>query len=424
MLKEFRQASRSFKRMGQTSIAANKLFYKWLKHRKDDKFPELLTESFQSLGCTYVKLGQLIASSPTLFPDNYVNAFQTCLDQTTPLSFDIIEPIIIEELGAKRHSQFAHIDPTPLASASIAQVHAAELITGEKVVLKVQKPGVQETLETDFQFLTFATAMVEKLANKAWKSSLLDIVREMRDGMLDECDFYKEADNIEEFRRFLEGHAIQDVAVPEVYPMLSTKKVLTMERFFGVPLADTKGVYEITPSPDQQLAKALDTWFLSLKQCRIYHADLHAGNVLMLEDGRIGFIDFGIVGRLSETTWEGLTALATCIPAQDFDGLALSLSKIGATSAAVDLPLFASDLESLWRTLMQEDQNLPEDPDQLWRHITMSFSSISAKHGIRFPREFTLLVKQFLYFDRYINLLAPEIGMFDNERMDMIGLAI
>ena len=266
--------------------------------------------------------------------------------------------------------------------------------------------------------------MMEKLAAKAWRSSLLDIVKEMRDGMLDECDFYQEAENIEEFRRFLEMNAISEVVVPKAYPELSTKTVLTMERFFGVPLADTQGVYKITQTPDASLSKALDTWFMSLKQCRIYHADLHAGNVMMLNDGRIGFIDFGIVGRLSERTWEGLTSLATCLPAQDFDGLALALSKIGATHSAVCLPTFSRDLADFWATIMQEDSLINQDPDHLWRSVTKSLSSISAKHGIRFPREFTLLVKQFLYFDRYISLLAPEMGMFDNERMDMIGLAV
>ncbi len=424
MLKELRSASRSIKRMGQTSLAANKLFYQWYKTRQDDNFPILLRDTLQDLGCTYIKLGQLVASSPTLFPEKYVDAFQSCLDQTKPLPFDIIQPILEEQLGSKIQTKFRYIDKKPLASASIAQVHAAELLSGEKVVLKVQKPGVRQTLETDFQFLYFSTQMIEKLTTKAWKSSLIDIVKEMRDGMLDECDFYQEAENINEFRRFLDKNSITDVVAPKVYPELSTKTVLTMERFFGVPLTDTKGVYRITKTPDASLAKALDVWFMSLKQCRIYHADLHAGNVMMLNDGRIGFIDFGIVGRLSERTWDGLTSLAVCLPVQNFDGIALALSKIGATDSAVSLPAFSDDLADFWATIMQEDTLVSQDPDHLWRAVMTSFSTISAKHGIRFPREFTLLVKQFLYFDRFISLLAPEIGMFNDERLDMIGLAV
>ena len=117
MLKELRSASRSFKRIGQTSIAANKLFYRWYRARHDDNFPVLLRDTLQDLGCTYIKLGQLVASSPTLFPEKYVDAFQSCLDQTQPLPFDVILPIIEEQLGSKVHSHFKHIDSKPLASA-------------------------------------------------------------------------------------------------------------------------------------------------------------------------------------------------------------------------------------------------------------------------------------------------------------------
>ncbi|MCY4044769.1 MAG: AarF/ABC1/UbiB kinase family protein [Cellvibrionales bacterium] len=418
----FDKIGRSMKRLSQTSFTANKLLYRWVKERDQDNFPTLLTQSFQELGCTYIKLGQLIASSPTIFPAKYVDAFQSCLDQTEPLPFDIISHILDQELGPKRFTEFESIDKEPLASASIAQVHAATLKTGEKVVLKIQKPTAKETLETDFQFLTLATKLVESFSLKAWKSSLLDIVSEIRSGMLEECDFIQEANNIALFQDFLENNNIKDVIVPTVYPHVSTQKVLVMERFFGVSLSDTQGVHAITKTPEKSLTKALDTWFLSLKQCQIYHADLHAGNVMMLKDGRIGFIDFGIVGKLSPTTWEGLTALAICIPLQNFDELAASLTKIGATSKAVDIEVFAKDLKDFWHSISNEEQYQTNEYEAIWRDILMQFSSISAKHGIRFPREFTLLVKQFLYFDRYISLLAPEIGMFDNERMDMIGL--
>jgi predicted unusual protein kinase regulating ubiquinone biosynthesis (AarF/ABC1/UbiB family) len=417
-----RKISRSVKRLSQTSLAANKLLYRWYKQRDQDNFPELLKSSFQELGCTYIKLGQLIASSPTLFPAKYVDAFQSCLDQTTPLPFDVISNILDQELGPRRFTEFEYISKEPIASASIAQVHAAKLKTGESVVLKIQKPTAKDTLETDFQFLTFATQLVESFSLKSWKSSLLDIVAEIRSGMLEECDFIQEAENIAMFRDFLENNKITDVIVPAVYPEISTQKVLVMERFFGVALSDTQGVLSITKTPERSLTKALDTWFLSLKQCQIYHADLHAGNVMMLKDGRIGFIDFGIVGKLSPTTWEGLTALAICIPMQNFEELAIALAKIGATNEQVNLDIFAKDLRDFWHNISNEGKYSEKEYEALWRDLLMQFSSISAKHGIRFPREFTLLVKQFLYFDRYISLLAPEIGMFDNGRMDMIGL--
>ncbi len=411
--------ARQARRISQTSVAINKLAIQMLKsnNRKGD-FPDELQKTMQSLGATYIKLGQLVASSPTIFPIEYVEAFQVCLDQTEKLPFKVIEKILQEELGARLKTKFRFIDPVPLASASIAQVHAAELISGEQVVLKVQKPGVKELLETDFQFLQVSTQLLELINPKSWKSSLTDIVEEIRNGMIEECDFRQEVENIEEFGRFLDNERLAAVTVPKVYRDVCTSRVITMERFYGVPLSDIEGIKKITSDPQFALIQALDTWFLSLRKCQLYHADLHAGNVMMLNDGRIGFIDFGIVGRLSDKTWEGLTSLTVCVPAQDFHGLAVALSKIGATKEALDLDKFAVDLEKLWVKVSNDDMLDQADPDSFWRTITVDFSSISKRHGIRFPREFTLLLKQFLYFDRYIRVLAPDVSMFDEARME------
>jgi predicted unusual protein kinase regulating ubiquinone biosynthesis (AarF/ABC1/UbiB family) len=395
-----------------------------VRNRHDkDKLPYLLKDSMQELGSTYIKLGQLIASSPTLFPDNYVEAFQSCLDQTEALPFSVIEKILENELGVKLSNRFSYIDKTPLASASIAQVHAATLKTGEQVVLKVQKPDVKTILESDFQFLHMASQLFELISPKNWKSSVSDIVYEIRAGMLEECNFLQEADNIEEFDAFLQQAGIEQVLVPKLHRELCSKKVLTMERFYGVPLSNVEAVREISPDPEFALMQALNTWFLSLKQCQIYHADLHAGNVLMLNDGRIGFIDFGIVGRLSDKTWEGLTSLVVCVPAQDFDGLALALTKIGATKESIDLKRFAEDLKAIWQKVSGEAAYEADDIDDYGRQVMMDISKVSSRHGIRFPREFTLLVKQFLYFDRYIQMLAPDMDMFGGDTMEIMGFA-
>lgn len=413
MFERINQSVQAVKRIGQTSIVMNKMALRWVRQR-DQSMPVLLRDTMQELGSTYIKLGQLIASSPTIFPLEYVEAFQSCLDQTPAIPFSEVEKILKQELGSQYRKHFLSIDQQALGSASIAQVHGASLWNGDKVVIKVQKPGVKDILSTDFQFLQFATQLLELVSNKAWKNSVHDIVEEIRNGMLEECDFHKEANNIDEYQRFLIQAGISQVAVPKVYRDLSSKKVLVMERFYGVSLSDTEAVRQLSPDPEFALMQALNTWFMSLQQCQIYHADLHAGNVMMLNDGRIGFIDFGIVGRLSPRTWEGLTSLAVCVPAEDFDGLALALSKIGATKNEIDLALFAEDLRGFWRKLSSDDMLVSDEADSFWRTLTMDLSSISARHGIRFPREFTLLIKQFLYFDRYIRLLAPDVNLFDS----------
>jgi len=406
----------SIKRIGQTSFVMEKAAFRWLRNRHQP-IPLLLRDTMQELGATYIKLGQLIASSPSLFPHEYVDAFQSFLDQVEPLPFKDIDKVLRQELGKDYRQLFQHIDEIPLASASIAQVHAATWSNGDQVVIKVQKPRVRETLETDFQFMFVMAKMAELFPHMA-KGSLTDMVDEIRNGMLDECDFYKEARNIHSYENFLRDAKIQNVVVPKVYMSGTRKRVLTMKRFYGASLSDLESVKKYSPNPEQCLIEALNTWFMSLTHCQIYHADLHAGNVMILEDGRVGFIDFGIVGKISKPAWDALLNLTVAIPAKDYLGIAQSLIAIGATHKNVNAFSFAKDIEQLIQKLgSHEDSNHNNHPDEFIQSFTLQLSAISKQHGIRFPREFTLLIKQFLYFDRYIRLLAPELQMFNDDRV-------
>jgi len=405
-----------FLRAAQTTFALQKAGFVWMRDRTPVAI--LMRDTMQELGATYVKLGQLIASSPSVFPPEYVDAFQSCLDQTKPLPYAVIESVLQEEFGPRLHQLFKHIDAKPLASASIAQVHGATLATGEDVVIKVQKPGVRRLFETDFQFMQFGARVIEKLAPKSWDSSMRDIVDEIRNGMIEECDFVREAENIAQYQKFLDDFDIRTVVVPKVYRHASTSRVLTMERFYGAPLSNVEGVRKYSDNPEQTLINALNVWFQSLSQCQIYHADLHAGNVMVLTNGKIGFIDFGIVGRISQPVWAALLSLGQFVPQGDFVGIAHALIGIGATGQKVDVEKFAGDLKQIYTSLVDDDDT-STDPDVFWRDFSLRISQISRKYGIRFPREFTLLVKQFLYFDRYVRVLAPDLDVFEDARIEI-----
>lgn len=409
-------------RIGQTLSVLGRTGFNWLRGERPPA-PRLLRETFESLGATYIKLGQFIASSPTFFPAAYVEEFQNCLDRTPALPFSVMKKILRNELKEPLDSIYAEIDPVPLASASIAQVHAAKLITGEDVVIKIQKPGVENILLTDLNFLYGSARILETLAPKLSWTSLSGIVQEIQRTMMEECDFIKEANNLKTFRQFLLDNHNDQATVPVVYEHVSTRRVLTMERFYGVPLTDLESIRAVTSDPERTLITAMNTWFSSLTQCEFFHADVHAGNLMVLQDGRIGFIDFGIVGRIAPDTWQAVSDFISAVMVGDFESMASAMVRIGVTEATVDVDMLGADLRRLYQKM---DRMVPDTPyvadeaeDEV-NNILMDMVKTGEDHGVHFPREFALLIKQFLYFDRYVHILAPEMDVFMDERLSLL----
>ena len=389
-----------------------------------DALPRRLRHTFESLGATYIKLGQFIASSPSLFPEEYVQEFQKCLDRTPPMPFHYIREMVESELGKPLAESFEWVDPQPLASASIAQVHAARLHNGAEVVIKVQRPGVRNVLLTDFNFLYVSARVIESLAPGLSRSALSGVVEELQAGMVEECDFLQEARNLEAFNRFLAETGNTAVVAPRPIASHTTARVLTMERFHGVPLTDLDVLREYTDDPAGTLITALNTWFSSLMMCDFFHADLHAGNLMLLEDGRVGFIDFGMVGRIRRETWSGMMELFDAIGNGDVNGMARAMAMVGMTREEVDVAALARDIGALQERLTEVDASALVQADRNDREVNQLLTElvrIGENHGIRFPREFALLLKQFLYFDRYVQALAPEMDMFNDQRVDMFG---
>jgi aarF domain-containing kinase len=203
-----------------------------------------------------------------LFPKEYVLEFQKCLDSTEPLDWKVVKAIIEKETGPINNN-FAFIDETPLASASIAQVHAAKLKTGEEVVIKVQKPQIDNLLKADLNFIYIASRVLEFLQPDFERTSLSAVAGDVKSSMLEELDFEKEAENIEEFRDFLRDQGLRDsVTAPRVYRDQTTKKVLTMERLRGVSMVDAESIRTITNDPESLIITALNTWTTSVMNMR------------------------------------------------------------------------------------------------------------------------------------------------------------
>lgn len=194
--------------------------------QRPDDLPVILRTLFERLGATYIKLGQFIASSPTIFPEEYVLEFQKCLDQTQPVPWEIIRKTIEKELKMPLEDVFVSVDPVPLASASIAQVHAAVLRgSNREVVIKVLKPEVKDVLTTDLNFLYLATRLLEVTNPSLSRASLSSIVSDIRDSMLQEVNFKKEAEHLQQFANYLDSTGLRVIATcPSVYKQFSTEK--------------------------------------------------------------------------------------------------------------------------------------------------------------------------------------------------------
>ncbi|XP_028052695.1 uncharacterized aarF domain-containing protein kinase At5g05200, chloroplastic isoform X2 [Camellia sinensis] len=386
-------------------------------------------------------VSKFIASAPTLFPPEYVQEFQYCFDRTPAVPFEEIKKIMLEELGRPLDSIYEYVDPTPIASASIAQVHGARLRgSQEDVVIKVLKPGIEDILMADLNFVYVVARILEFLNPELNRTSLVGIVQDIRESMLEEVDFNKEAVNIESFRRYLEAMGLtRQATAPKVYQQCSTRRVLTMQRLYGVPLTDLDSISSLVSSPEATLITALNVWFGSLLACETFHADVHAGNLWLLRDGRIGFLDFGIVGRISPKTWAAMEIFLASISTEEYESMASALTEMGATNKDVDTKAFARDLEKIFSSIQDLDTeiivatargtntnataasaNVVVDERQM-NALFLDVVRVSESYGLRFPREFALLMKQLLYFDRYTRLLAPNLNMLQDQRITIVS---
>jgi aarF domain-containing kinase len=395
-------------RLAQTGLVTSPKLITWLAQRRVPSAKET-RELFESLGVTYIKLGQFIASAPTFFPADYVREFEHCLDQAPSLPFAQISAILKKELGKDWRDHFNSIDTSPIATASIAQVHGAQLKNGERVVIKVQKPNVETIIKTDLNFVFIFSRLCEWITPGLSSESVTGFVSEIYKYMIDECDFNKESQNLVAYADYLKQQAIDDVVVPMPIAELSTRRVLTMQRLDGENLNRLLRSSNRDLRLNKCMSRSLSVWMHGLTECDFFHADLHAGNIMLLEDGTTGLIDFGMVASIPKAQWNAIMALQQNIVLADAQGIAQAMLALNMTKKKVEPQHLINDIEDLMVKLKKLDRVEYEDHSALEDELSatmLEFGQVARKHGLRFPHAFTMLVKQFLYFDRYLTHLS------------------
>ncbi|MGE0631023.1 MAG: ABC1 kinase family protein [Pseudobdellovibrionaceae bacterium] len=350
---------------------------------------ERMRMSFEELGPTFVKLGQLLATRPDLVPESFVDEFSKLHDRVLPLPFETIESVLKEEFGEDFSSTFKSIERVPVGSASIAQVHKAILVSGEEVVIKVQRPGIVATINEDLSVLYFVSELLEIYIPELKPFNPVGIVNEFFKTLELETNFVVEANNI---RRFHENFKNEpSVVIPKVYMDLTTERVLVLEALAGEPISAEGALKKPGVDPNQLIRAGLKAYLKMVFKDALFHGDLHAGNFFVMSNNRIGMIDFGVVGRLNKKTQTGIASMMVALATEDYERLAHEYVDISPYSDRVEVDLFAKQLRDLiapFFGLTMKNVNMGR--------VLMSSASIAARQGLIVPTELMLFFKSMI----------------------------
>jgi ubiquinone biosynthesis protein len=366
-----------------------------------------LRRAFERLGPAYIKLGQIISSGEGIFPVELVDEFKLCRDQVPAEPFRVVRQVVEEDLGRPLEQTFRWIDRSPLAAASIAQVHAATLRTGEKVVVKVQRPTVARLVRDDLRVMAW---LAPKLVGRIPVTALANppaLVELFAQTIAEELDFRLEAENMLDLARTFAELDQRGYVVPRPHPELVTRRVLVMERLDGFRFDDVVGMRGAGVDTEAVIRTGMIATLEGAILKGIFHGDLHGGNLFVQPDGRTALLDFGITGRLDEVRRQAFLRLLMGGAGNDVLAQLAALRDLGALPPDTDLERVVRELHL--------DQP-PVDPttmsgEQLVAEIQQVMKALLGI-GARFPKELMLFVKNLVFLDGAIARLAPDLDIF------------
>ena len=366
-----------------------------------------LRKAFERLGPAYIKLGQIVSSGQGIFPDELVEEFKLCRDQVPPEPFETVRRVVEEDLGRPLEEVFASFDRQCLAAASIAQVHAATLKTGEEVVVKVQRPSVARLVRLDIEAMAWiAPYLVGKIpvAALANPPALVELFAET---IVEELDFRLEGENMLDIAQVLRDAGQTVIVVPRPHPTLVTRRVLVMERLRGFKYEDVDAMRAAGIDTEAVLRSMLICFLEGAMIYGVFHGDLHGGNLFVMEDGRVALFDYGMTGRMNDKERTAFLRMMMTGAVNDVKGQLAAFRDLGALPEDVDIRGLIRDLKI--------DQPV-RDPtkmsgEELIGEIREVLKALLSR-GAKLPKHLMLYVKNMIFIDGAIVRLAPDIDLF------------
>jgi ubiquinone biosynthesis protein len=365
-----------------------------------------LRPAFERLGPTYIKLGQIISSGEGIFPEELVEEFRLLRDRVAPEPFATVRRTIEEDLGRPLAEVFTSFDRVPIASASIAQVHAATLRTGERVVVKVQRRTVESLVRLDIAAMAWIGPQLVGRIPVAALSNPPALIELFAETIVEELDFRLEAQNMLDIAGVYAGSGEQPVVVPRPHPQLVTRRVLVMEHLHGFRWGDPAGMRAAGIDTAAVLRSSLIAFLEGALLYGVFHGDLHGGNLLVQRDGTVALLDFGMTGRLDERKRLAFLRLEMGATANNLEVQVAALRDLGALPADSDIDAVIRDLGLDRPPVDPTSLTADEMVDEL-REVTKALLG----YGARLPKELMLFVKNILFLNGAMATMAPDVDI-------------
>ncbi len=340
----------------------------------------------EELGPTFVKLGQILSARSDLVPPDFLKEFSKLQDDVPPFPFPKVRKVIEDQFELSLEQLFSRFEETPLAAASIAQVHQASLPDGREVIVKVQRPGIVPKIKSDLDILLFLASLTERHIPRSRLYSPVKVAEEFATTIRRELDFTVEANYTDRFYRNFEED--DTVRIPQIYWNLTGERVLTLERIKGIKINELEALDKAGLDRKKIAVNGVNLFLRQIFEYGFFHADPHPGNLLVLENEVIGLVDFGIVGRFDEETLHAMANMLISLTSHDLDRLSDEFINLSFSSGEVNRRSFKADLLEFVDSYF----GVPLKNIRAERFIN-DMIRIAGKHGMRMPRDFVLLGK-------------------------------